>query len=98
MGLTLFFVIFQLKLAATSKRRFPEANPINKRSTVDRLRRVSITNRQCQLVFKQVIELKLFSRAISCDKKVEKEIEIQREAAQLTDRAGQGRSSRGIQF
>ena len=40
-------------------------------------------------MFKQVIELKLFSRAISSDKKVEKEIEIQREAVQLTDGAGQ---------
>ena len=40
-------------------------------------------------MFKRVIELKLFSRAVSSDKKVEKEIEIQREAVQLTDRAGQ---------
>ena len=82
-------VVFQLKLVATSKRRLPKANPINKRSTVDRLRRVSITNRQYQRVFKRVIELKFFSRAISSDEKVEKEIEIQREAIQLTDEAGQ---------
>ena len=82
-------VVFQLKLAATSKRRLPKANPINKRSTVDRLRRVSITNRQYQRVFKRVIELKFFSRAISSDEKVEKEIEIQREAVLLTDGAGQ---------
>ena len=40
-------------------------------------------------MFKQVIELKFFSRAISSDEKVEKEIEIQREAVQLTDWAGQ---------
>ena len=40
-------------------------------------------------MFKRVIELKLFSRAISSDEKVEKEIEIQREAVQLTDGAGQ---------
>ena len=79
---------------ATSKRRLPKANPINKRSTVDRPRRVSIANRQYQQVFKWVIELKFFSRAISSDEKVEKEIEIQREAVQLTD--GQGRNSRGI--
>ena len=82
-------VVFQLKLAATSKRRLPKANPINKRSTVDRLRRVSIANRQYQRVFKRVIEPKFFSTAISSDMKVEKEIEIQREAVQLTDGAGQ---------
>ena len=40
-------------------------------------------------MFKRVIELKLFSRAISSDEKVEKEIEIQREAVKLTDGAGQ---------
>ena len=40
-------------------------------------------------MLKQVIELKLFSRAISSEEKVEKEIEIQREAVQLTDGAGQ---------
>ena len=40
-------------------------------------------------MFKRVIELKLFSRAISSNEKVEKEIEIQREAVQLTDGAGQ---------
>ena len=40
-------------------------------------------------MFKQVIELKFFSIAISSDEKVEKEIEIQREAVQLTDGAGQ---------
>ena len=73
---------------ATSKRQLPKTNPINKRSTVDRLRRVSIANRQYQRVFKRVIELKLFSRAISSDEKVEKEIEIQLEAVQLTDGAG----------
>ena len=66
-------VAFQLKLAATSKRRLPKAKPINKRCTVNRLRRVvSIANRQYQRVFKQVIELKFFSRAISSDEKVEK--------------------------
>ena len=82
-------VVFQLKLAVTSKRRLPKANPINKRSTVDRLRRVSIANRQYQRVFKQVIELKFFSRAVSSDEKVEKEIKIQWEAVELTDGAGQ---------
>ena len=40
-------------------------------------------------MFKRVIELKLFSRAISSGEKVEKEIEIQREAAQMTDEAEQ---------
>ena len=40
-------------------------------------------------MFKHVIELKFFCRAISSDEKVEKEIEIQREAVQLTDGAGQ---------
>ena len=40
-------------------------------------------------MFKRVIELKLFSRAISSEEKVEKEIEMQREAVQLTDGAGQ---------
>ena len=40
-------------------------------------------------MFKRVIELKFFSRAISSDEKVEKEIEIQWEAVQLTDGAGQ---------
>ena len=40
-------------------------------------------------MFKRVIELKLFSRAISINEKVEKGIEIQREAVQLTDGAGQ---------
>ena len=40
-------------------------------------------------MFKQVIELKFFSRAISSYEKVEKEIEIQLEAVQLTDGAGQ---------
>ena len=47
-------------------------------------------------MLKRVIELKLFSRAISNDEKVEKEIEIQREAVQLPDGAGRGRSSRII--
>ena len=40
-------------------------------------------------MFKRVIELKFFGGAISNDKKVEKEIEIQRETVQLTDGAGQ---------
>ena len=40
-------------------------------------------------MFKWVIELKFFGRPISNDEKVEKEIEIQREAVQLTDGAGQ---------
>ena len=82
-------VVFQLKLAATSKRRFSKANLINKRSTVDRLRRVSIANRQYQRVFKRVIELKFFSRGICSDEKVEKQIEIQWEAVQSSDGAGQ---------
>ena len=38
---------------------------------------------------KRVLELKFFSRAISSYEKVEKEIEIQREAVQLTDGAVQ---------
>ena len=82
-------VAFQLKLVATFKRRLPKANPINKLSTVDKLRRLSIANRKFQQVFKQVIELKFFSRAISSYEKVEKEIEIQRVAVQLTDGVGQ---------
>ena len=40
-------------------------------------------------MLKWVIELKFFSRAISSDEEIEKEIEIQREAVQLTDGAGQ---------
>ena len=40
-------------------------------------------------MFQRVIELKLFGRAISNNKKVEKEIQIQREAVQLTDGVGQ---------
>ena len=40
-------------------------------------------------MLKWVLELKFFSRAISSYEKVEKEIEIQREAVQLTDVAGQ---------
>ena len=40
-------------------------------------------------MFKWVIELKFFGRAISYDEKVEKEIEIQQEAVQLTDGVGQ---------
>ena len=40
-------------------------------------------------MFKRVIELKFFSRAISSDEKVEKAIEIQREAVQLADGVGQ---------
>ena len=82
-------VVFQMKLAPTSKRLLLKANPINKRSTVDALRRVSTANRQYQRVFKRVIELKLFSRAISSDEKVEKELEIPLEAVQLTDGVGQ---------
>ena len=50
---------------------------------------MSIANRQYQRVFKRVIELKFFSRAISNDEKVGKEIEIQQETVQLTDEAGQ---------
>ena len=42
------------------------------------------------------MELKFFGRAISNDKKVEKEIKIQRVAVQLTDGAGQNlRAHRG---
>ena len=40
-------------------------------------------------MFKRVIEIKFFSRAICSDEKVEKEIEIQGEAVQLTDGTGQ---------
>ena len=40
-------------------------------------------------MFKRVIELKFFGKAISNDEKVQKEIEIQQEAVQLTDGAGQ---------
>ena len=40
-------------------------------------------------MFQQVIELKFFGRDISNDKKVEKYIEIQWEALQLIDGAGQ---------
>ena len=40
-------------------------------------------------MFKRVIELKFVSRAISSYEKVEKGIEIQQEAVQLTDGAGQ---------
>ena len=40
-------------------------------------------------MFNRVIELKFFSRAISSEEKVEKDIEIQREAVQLTGGAGQ---------
>ena len=40
-------------------------------------------------MFKRVIELKFLGRAISSYEKVEKEIEIQREAVQLTNGAGQ---------
>ena len=45
-------------------------------------------------MFKRVIELKLFSRAISSDEKVEKEIEINGKL--FSGLMGQGRSSRGI--
>ena len=40
-------------------------------------------------MFKRVIEFKFFSRAISSDEKVEKDIKIQRETVQLTGEAGQ---------
>ena len=40
-------------------------------------------------MFKRIIEFKFFGRAISNGKKVEKEMEIQQEAVQLTDGAGQ---------
>ena len=40
-------------------------------------------------MFKRVIELKFFGRAISNDENVEEEIEIQQEAVQLTDGAWQ---------
>ena len=40
-------------------------------------------------MFKRVIELKFFGRAISDYEKVEKEIEIQQEGVQLTDGVGQ---------
>ena len=40
-------------------------------------------------MFQRDIELKFFGRAISNDKKVEKEIKIQRVAVQWTDGAGQ---------
>ena len=40
-------------------------------------------------MFKRVIEFKFISRAISSDEKVEKDIEIQQEAVELTDGAGQ---------
>ena len=40
-------------------------------------------------MFQRVIELKFFGRAISNDKKVEEEINIQQVAVQLTDGAGQ---------
>ena len=72
------------KLAPTSKRRLPKVNSINK--VVDKLRRIRIADRLYQ---QGVIELKLFSRAISSDEKVEKEITIQRVAVQLTDGTGQ---------
>ena len=48
-------------------------------------------------MFKRVIELKLFSTAISSDEKVEKEIEIQREAVQLTDGGGGGGGGAEVQ-
>ena len=50
---------------------------------------VRIADRQYQQVFQWVVELNFFGRAISNDKKVEKQIEIQREAVQLTDGVGQ---------
>ena len=40
-------------------------------------------------MFKRVRELRFFSRSISSDKKVEKQIELEREAVQLTDGVGQ---------
>ena len=39
-------------------------------------------------MFQRAIELKFFGSAISNDKKVQKEIEIQQEAVQLTDGTG----------
>ena len=80
---------------ATSKRRLLKANMITN-EVVDKLRRVRIANRQYQRVFKRVIERKFIGRAISSDKKVEKEIEIQWEAVQWG--AEVARASRGIPF
>ena len=54
---------------------------------------VRIANRQYQRVFQRVIELKFYSRAsISNDKRVEKEIEIWREAVQSCSLMKQGSS------
>ena len=64
-------------------------------TVVDKLLRVRIADTQYQRVFQRVIELKFFSRAFSNDKKVEKEIEIQRVAVQLTDGAGQNLRAHG---
>ena len=53
-------------------------------------------------MLQRVIELKFFGRAISNDKKADREIRIQRVAVQLTDGGGGGggaevaRASRGI--
>ena len=77
-------VVFQLKLLAISKSQLPKANPIKHKQ-----HRVSIAYRQYQRVFKRVIELKFFGRAISNDDNVENEIEVQQEAVQLTGGAGQ---------
>ena len=52
---------------------------------VDKLRRVRIVDRQYQRVFERVTKHKFFGTAISNDKKLEKEIEIQRETVQLAD-------------
>ena len=78
-------VVFQLKFLKGSSRK--QTRLTNK--VVNKVRRVSIANRQYHLVFKRVLELKFFDRAISNEKKVEKEIEIKREAAQLIHGAGQ---------
>ena len=81
-------VVFQLKLAQLLKGGSRQQTRLTN-EVVDKLCRVSIANREYQRVFKQVIELKFFGRAISNDEKVEKEIEIQQEALQLTDGEGQ---------
>ena len=78
----------QLKLAPIlkggSRKQTQSTNEV-----VDKLRGVRMANRQYQRVFQRVMELKFLGRAISNDKKVEKEIKIQRVAVQLTDGVGQ---------
>ena len=86
-------VVFQLKLRQLLKGSSRKQTRLTN-EVVDKLHRVSRDNRQYQRVFKQVIELKFFGRAISNNKKVEKEIKIQLEAVKLTH--GQGRSLREI--